>query len=427
MEFSDFQKVARNGYYFDYCVDLVFYDSAYGFLAQIKTPEQGFKPEITVKGTMIEGSYAINSFVTVRNMSYEIDINRIAYIACRMYYSGLNAPNPSKSLYKQEKDNGGHKVLFSVLYADQEGEPPNRAVRFQCCVAATDFTRTGNVKVFTGKDGNIYGTKEEANKNSPSSKAKLTGTFKEILKSIAKIYNDSIKKELVDTDLKAEQLTIKEIIVQHKDWVDGSGSQNYQKAQRISLGSSTSNILEAIRMLNSIKASGYEEECWRIYISQTNSLVVEILEPKFRDQVEDYETKYKYDPTTIKVGENASGEATERVTDNVSLGNSIESPVMLNYVKGAYRNEVIIYATTMFDDRIKPGCFCAIKGNAIMGRVGKGGGRITDAHKNKTVVFRATGSIEYEFSTTRGGQLKIIGPVVAEKQDKELLFLNQGN
>src|SRR5574344_809969 len=137
----------HNGIYFDRCIDLTFYDENMNAKRFLKTPEVGYKPDITIKGTLIEGSYSISSFISITNLSYEFDINSIYYIKARMYYRGLIGKTVGNLENYQ-----GHVILFSVLYADQEKEPPNRAVRFQCTVSATDYTRLGT-KLYTDGDG----------------------------------------------------------------------------------------------------------------------------------------------------------------------------------------------------------------------------------------------------------------------------------
>jgi hypothetical protein len=92
--------------------------------------------------------------------------------------------------------------------------------------------------------------------------------------------------------------------------------------------------------------------------------------------------------------------------------------VPLNFVKSATRSECVVYVETLFDDRITPGCHVAIKSNAIMGKKfgssksSKGGSRIIHyLDKDKPVVFRNTGKIEYLFSTTEDSYMKLQGPV----------------
>ena len=71
----------------------------------------------------------------------------------------------------------------------------------------------------------------------------------------------------------------------------------------------------------------------------------------------------------------------------------------------------------MFDDRIYPGCYCQISGNAIMGKHRAGGGKIGSRilnYTNENVIFRSTGGIQYEFSTTEDSSMTLTGPVVKE-------------
>lgn len=102
-------------------------------------------------------------------------------------------------------------------------------------------------------------------------------------------------------------------------------------------------------------------------------------------------------------------------TDNE--GSSMDIP--LYYIKSAYRQETIINVTTLFDDRIHPGCNCKIVGSAIMGKsktrsLAKDGSKIT-SYKNEMVTFRVTGKIDYEFSTTNGNSMILQGPVVKDE------------
>ena len=70
-----FLESVQNGIYFDRCIDLTFYDENMTPKWYLKTPEVGYKPDITIKGTLIEGSYSISSFISITNLSYDFDIN----------------------------------------------------------------------------------------------------------------------------------------------------------------------------------------------------------------------------------------------------------------------------------------------------------------------------------------------------------------
>ena len=105
--------------------------------------------------------------------------------------------------------------------------------------------------------------------------------------------------------------------------------------------------------------------------------------------------------------------------------------IPLNFVKSATRSENVITCTTMFDDRIYPGCMLRIKGSSIMGKVGHGrkstqtGSRIIASPEE--VTFRSTGAIEFLFSTTEDSYMKIIGPTVSENATPKMgVTSNQG-
>jgi hypothetical protein len=102
---------------------------------------------------------------------------------------------------------------------------------------------------------------------------------------------------------------------------------------------------------------------------------------------------------------------------NVVNGKSSDIP--LYHIKSAYRQETVINVTTLFDDRIHPGCNCKIVGSSIMGKsktrsLAKDGSKIT-SYRNEMVTFRVTGKIEYEFSTTSGSSMILQGPVVRDE------------
>ena len=97
---------------------------------------------------------------------------------------------------------------------------------------------------------------------------------------------------------------------------------------------------------------------------------------------------------------------------NVVNGRSSDIP--LYYIKSAYRQETVINVTTLFDDRIHPGCNCKIVGSSIMGKsktrsLAKDGSKIT-SYRNEMVTFRVTGKIDYEFSTTNGSSMTFARP-----------------
>ena len=151
---------------------------------------------------------------------------------------------------------------------------------------------------------------------------------------------------------------------------------------------------------------------FKVYINQ-GTMNVSIVYPNDSALLESEYFKERDD----KGGEYSIQNAVGITPANVIKGGKSDIP--LYYIKSAYRQETIINVTTLFDDRIYPGCNCKIVGSSIMGKsktrsLAKDGSRIV-SYKNEMVTFRATGKIEYEFSTTNGSSMVLQGPVVKDE------------
>lgn len=417
------QNAVNNGYYFDRCVDLYFYDSQKNLLGSLVCPKRSFKPSITVKGEYIEGEYAISSYISIQNMSYDVDVNAVAYIDCQMYYGALTDSKKFDAATANTKS--GHSVLFSVLYCDQEKEPPNRAVRFQCTVAAQDRTRfdyriavTTEGKVLSGLEFEELpeSKKEQGTGSKPKEvKAKLI----DILKKIADVHNETVARSAKVTSDNSiyvaklnEKLYISSIVCDNNcaDWP-------------IVLDPGQYTIGSLLRKLNNYATdvAGNESYCrWKICMNSGTLNVTTIVPKNWRlvaeaegNKTESEQTKYfnkyyKYNTYYIYTGDNWDKDV------KWSDGSAV---VYLNYVKSAYRNETVIHCSTIYDDRIRPGCHCVIQGNAIMGRHtgrgGKSGSRMISL-TNQLVLFRVTGGVEFEFSTTEDSEMTLVGAIENE-------------
>lgn len=425
----DYQTALENGYYFDRCIDLDFYDENMVLLARLRTPTRGLKPSITVKGEFIEGGYAISSFISVQNMSYDVDVNAVSYIDCFMYTSGLR--ESSEYTEKTAGSKRGHSILFSVLYSDQEKEPPNRAVRFQCTVASQDrrqfdtfinITPDGKVKPGLEKDF-IVGN---GGKNGALTKGTLIGwlgsvanTYNNLLLKRAKVSNENnINFMYITGKLKIEK------IICNKTFAE----------TEIQVESGTYSFGNFLRKLNSYKTggNGNASYCgWKIYPNKNTIVVDKIMPSDWRKIAitEGCDTKTKQDIWyTRNISEIPYIYKLPSKEETVRMDNS--EVVWLDYVKSAYRSENVINVETIFDDRITPGCLCAIQGNAIMGKHRgygkKSGSRLINYAKN-VILFRATGGIQYEFSTTEGNSMFITGVAVDENwKGNKYLSANRG-
>lgn len=404
---SGFQDAVNSGYYFDRGINLEFYNASKKLLGKIITPQRGMKPSITVKGTLIEGSYAINSYISVQNLAYNINVNAVEHIKCTIYYTGLTRSNAIPDVKY------GHTFLFSVLYADQEKEPPNRAVRFQCTLAAYDFaTRDTEIDI---KNGSV----SLAKPNTPAPKGKGEGQkptpnkgIIAFLKELATTYNDLVeqgdKKAVGRNMLKTGELT-KIKVLRYPKIIEKA------KFSPPTVRTTIKGMLDTINNIQLGKEiENYNGGTLKAAITP-GVLSIDIIPPSNWDKL----MKKNGVPETDLVTKLVDETFKEVVEENIDKGGrpidlmSKNNPVTLNYVKSAYRNNIIITCTTMYDDRIKAGCYCVIAGNAIMGKHAARSSRIVKLSGQK-VLFRATGSIEYEFSTTEDSFMTITGPVVDE-------------
>lgn len=391
-----FLKSVQNGIYFDRCIDLTFYDENMNAKWYLKTPEVGYKPDITIKGTLIEGSYSISSFISITNLSYELDINSIYYIKARMYYRGLTGKTVGNLNNYQ-----GHVILFSVLYADQEKEPPNRAIRFQCTVSATDYTRLGT-KLYTDGNGVFTLLENPFNSDNNTQNKSVSSKLKDVLMEVCKMYNQSLPPRLKtgDTDLQIYKIIFN--CKKHED-IEIDAGKNF-----------TGNIGSYLSFLNNktVSINGVMYNVFKVFINQ-NIMNVSIVYPNDSSLIDN---EY-FQERTDNGGEYSVQNAVGITPANVVNGRSSDIP--LYYIKSAYRQETFINVTTLFDDRIYPGCSCKIVGSAIMGRsktrsLAKDGSKIT-SYRNEMVTFRVTGKIDYEFSTTNGNSMILQGPVVKDE------------
>ena len=410
----DFETAKKVGYYFDRCIDLDFYNTDMEHIASLKTPKHGMKPTITIKGIFIEGGYAIDSYISIQNMAFDIDVSYVGYIRARMYYSGLEE-NTEYLKPISNKVRNGHTILYRVLYADQEKEPPNRCVRFQCVVASKDTTMY-DTPLIISTTGLKY---LDESKSYPDKYGRVTNKngktapLKNLCEDLIDIYNTGIQKNtlagkspILFNNVKISILEIDEPL-ENKDVVLPFG---------------VCKIGDYIRLLNNNVAqteyNGFTYSTFKIVIDRgvmrdstpvpSNWKKIAMSEGYSKDKLSEYYAE-KYLNTKTNT----------YTVVNHALIQEQETPVVpLNFVKSATRSECVIYVETLFDDRITPGCHVAIKSNAIMGKKfgsskGKNGGsRILNyLDSEEPVVFRNTGKIEYLFSTTEDSYMKMQGPV----------------
>lgn len=417
----DFEYAKDVGYYFDRCIDLTFYDTDMEFIACLKTPAHGMKPTITIKGLFIEGGYAIDSYISIQNMAFDVDIAYVGFIKARMYYSGIEETVvPTRANLKMK---GGHTILYRVLYADQEKEPPQRCVRFQCVVASKDTSMYNTPMYVSGGSANYKRAGTDTKnlvkeiKDKKSSKVPL----KKLCEELINIYNEGILKN-TKAGTNTELFNLLRISLLEID-------APLEKIE-VPLSSGEYTIGDFIRQLNckisETKTNGFSYSKFKIVVDRGTMRVSTPVPTDWKEiaRKEGYsEANFDeyYEKTYLNVKTN-----TYTFFGSSPTGEKSSVVVPLNFVKSATRSESVIYVETLFDDRITPGCHVAIKSNAIMGKKfgssksTKGGSRLIHyLDKDKPVVFRNTGKIEYLFSTTEGSYMKLQGPVDESVDAKE--------
>lgn len=407
----DFQTAREQGYYFDRCIDLDFFDTSMDLLATLRTPKRGLKPTITIKGLFIEGGYAIDSYISIQNMAFDIDVASVGFIKARMYYSGLEEGVVSTPTSLKIKN--GHTILYRVLYADQEKEPPNRCVRFQCVVASKDFSMAdtpmyvsgGSAKYLeAGQDDNSLVVKLDNKSNSKV-------TLKKLCEDIIKIYNEGIVKN-TEAGTQPELKNSLEICLFE---IDEPLEELF-----VEISPGKYSLYTFIRELNSqaveTDKNGVSYPRYKIVIDRGCMRVSTPLPSNWKNIAVsqgyvDYEKYYNDMYASVKTNTYTVLGGSLKKEENSEV-------VDLNYVKSATRSECVIYVETLFDDRITPGCKVRIKSNAIMGKkfgsakTKTGGSRILNYLENEEpITFRNTGKIEYLFSTTEDSYMKMQGPV----------------
>lgn len=409
----DFQTAREVGYYFDRCIDLTFYNTDMEYIGTLVTPKIGMKPTITIKGLFIEGGYSVDSYISVQNMAFDIDVAYIGYIKARMYYSGLEETIAVTTVNQKIKN--GHTVLYRVLYADQEKEPPNRCVRFQCVVASKDTTMYETPLYISGGSVNyLIEGMDSSNllsvlKDKSSSKVPL----KKLCEEIINIYNTGIRQNTnagKNSDLYNQlKISILEIDAPLENLT-------------VELSPGEYTLGDFIRQLNSNASEtddvGFTYSKFKIVIDRGAMRVTTPVPSNWKKiarahgySKNHYEAYYNSHYSNVNTN-------TYSVIGSALTKEKSTLVVPLNFVKGATRSENVIYVETLFDDRITPGCHVAIKSNAIMGKKfgssksKSGGSRILHyLDKEKPVIFRNTGKIEYLFSTTEDSYMKMQGPV----------------
>ena len=339
---------------FDRCIDVYVYDEAGKEIARIITPEYGPKPEIKVEGCIISNTYQISGKVTITNLERSINVDDSKYLRVDMYYKG------SQILQATHKS-----IWYSVQFADQSKQPPNRQVCFNCLVAGTtpDIMSTP-----------VTISKQDANKKP------IEDTLTNVLKLVITEYNKALKDAV--TLIMYDKLKLNAAPVFRMSPTVAAIARNSKVALQWN-DVALSSILDSLT-LTTLEAEPTGENakkkttfCAYSYYIEENNLVVSLNPSNLRTVVTS--------PDTIK----------------------------LDYVQSAYRYGNIIHIKSLFDPRIHQDVTIVMSASNISGKrvagnlvpiasktallSGQGG---IDGTALFDIKFRPVGGINFVFSTT---------------------------
>lgn len=345
---------------FDRRINVYMYDSDGEEVGKILTPEVGPKPEIAVKGVLVANTYAVNNEVIVTNIERSIPVENVTYVFVEMFYGGAKNPELKKGM------------LFTVLYADQSKQPPDRQVCFHCIVAGL-APNILQQKCSIGKL-NSLGLPEQI-------------TLNQLLKEVIDKYNTAVMNTFsnisvsLNTSKYKENLLLRKRLMLNKEPLYRMSSSLEERYKNIPINYYSSSFTLAT-VLDQLSTSVIDTE----KLSESNKL----LKPY-------YALNFYIDDNNLVVSSAPS------YKKDISVE---KETLSLSYVITAYRCGNVVYCDTLFDSRIHQDILIKLNRNAIVGR--KVSGKLVPL-SSETVYFRPIGGIQYAFSTTKDNIMRMQG------------------
>lgn len=326
---------------FDRCIDVYVYDEAGKEIARVITPEYGPKPEIKVEGCIISNTYQISGKVTITNLERSINVDDSKYLRVEMYYKG-----------SQMFQNTHKSIWYSVQFADQSKQPPNRQVCFNCLVAGSTPDIMSTLVTISKQDAKKKPVEESLNN---------------VLKLVISEYNKALGNAV--NALMYDKFKLNAEPVFRMDPTVAIIAKNKKIALQWN-NVALSSILDSLTMTTvDVEPTGENAKtkttfCTYTYYIEDNNLVVSL---------------------------NPS-----------NLGNVITSPdiLKLDYVQSAYRYGPVVHVKAMFDPRIHQDVTIVMSATNLSGK--KVAGKLVPLLSTfgaDMVHFRPVGGINFIFST----------------------------
>lgn len=335
---------------FDRCIDVQIYTKDRTLIAEVKTPKYGPKPEIKVEGTILSNTYQIGGKVTITNLERSIPVENAEFLVVDMYYGGAAV---GEAMHKQ--------ITYSVLFADQSKQPPNRQVCFNCIVAGT----TPDIMSSRTSIGKL-----DAN-NKP-----MEQSLAIVLKDVISAYN-------------------KALLTAEPSWYDKLCLDPDPELRMTATTEANFNSITVAAQWTDTSISEILDSLMEVTVST---------EPTAKDATSHkYYLAFNYyiDNNKLVVAE---------LPSNAFIPITGQKRLELNYVLSAYRYGPQVHIRALFDPRIHQDMVISISATNLSGKKVAGNliPLLSDAELG-VVLFRPVGGIKFAFSTTSENWMQMQG------------------
>lgn len=334
---------------FDRCINVQIYTKDRTLIAEVKTPKYGPKPEIKVEGTILSNTYQIGGKVTITNLERSIPIENAEFLIVDMYYGAT----VSTTMHKQ--------IIYSVFFADQSKQPPNRQVCFNCIVAGT----TPDIMSSRTSIGKLDANNKPMELPLASVLKEVISAYNKALLAAEPSWYDKLSlaaepelRMTATTEAKFNSITVA------AQWTDTSISEILDSLMEVTV--STEPIAKGATSNKRYLAFNY-------YIDNNKLVVAELPSNEFI-------------PITG------------------------QKQLELNYVLSAYRYGPQVHIRALFDPRIHQDMAISISATSLSGK--KVAGDLIPLLSNSelgVVLFRPVGGIQFAFSTTSENWMQMQG------------------
>lgn len=334
---------------FDRCINVQIYTKDRELIAEVETPEYGPKPEIKVEGTILSRTYQIGGKVTITNLERSIPVEHAEFLIVDIYYGGA----ASAAMHKQ--------ILYSVLFADQSKQPPNRQVCFNCIVAGTT--------------PDIMSSRTSIGKLDDNNKP-MELSLDAILKDVINAYNKALRAaepSWYDTLRLAPEPELRMSAETEEDYNSITVAAQWTDASISEIFDSLMEVTVATEPVAKDATSRKRYLAFNYYIDNNRLVVAEL-------------------------------------PSNAFIPITGQKHLAMNYVLSAYRYGPQVHLRALFDPRIHQDMVISISATNLSGKKAAGDliPLLSDT-EDGAVLFRPVGGIQFAFSTTSENWMQMQG------------------